>query len=170
MGNPRAGKKTLRPNFLKRRDYSGMTWLERTFEEFRQWMIQSDERALKQNFFEANLPYIVLGVFGLIWVIIYFAQYGMTAVSVDDLQQCIPKRYRDTSHTVPPVQASTWKPKRKYNSSLVNRLAAGQPAQARGASRLPPHKSAMPSKAEIHPHLDAMKEMRDALKMRNGGN
>lgn len=90
------------------------------FEEFRTWLIMSDRRALQQNFFKRNIGYIVAIFFILVWVFIYFSYNGMPEVNVDDLQMCIPKRYRD-----PYLEDTRKEPERSYTpSNVVGRLAS----------------------------------------------
>merc|ERR1712098_390729 len=117
-------KKLLRDSLDNQPDYSRMEWHERLFEEFRAWLIMSDRRAHQQNFFKRNIGYIVAGFFILVWVFIYLSYNGMPEVNVDDLQMCIPKRYRD-----PYLEDMRKEPERTYTpSKVMGRLASEQPA------------------------------------------
>merc|ERR1711964_515268 len=113
------GKKMIRGSLDDAKPvYANMELHERIFEEFRTWMLASDRRALAQNFFQNNIVCLVVGFIGLVWLMVYLC--SSPSVTVDSLQQCIPKRYRDVESTLP--QTTKAEPK-QTTSSTMDRLA-----------------------------------------------
>merc|ERR1711900_3380 len=113
-------------------EFAGMAWYERTFEEFRLWLIDESSEG---NFFQENLGLIVTALFLLFWVFIYVCTYGVPDMNEDTLQKCIPQRYRD--EPIEPVETLTEAPRKEFRpSASMSRLdaaskGAGRPVASR---------------------------------------
>merc|ERR1711964_178683 len=120
------------------------TWIERKFEQFRAWMIDSDNRAESQGFLERNQAYLFAGFFVMVWIIIYVSRYGMplSSWSSDDLAAFIPKRHRPETTPSPTLvkMADKISPAKGTGAgkSPLSRLSQ---AQASSKSRRPSGKS-----------------------------
>merc|ERR1711964_881239 len=72
------------------------TWYEQLFENFRDWMIESEIRGRRQNCFKRNQMWIFAAFFFIMFVVIYIVMCGMPFqdCSVEDLMMFIPQRHR----------------------------------------------------------------------------